>query len=108
LATSVIQNKKKPIPKENFHNPDFFKFRYMYTLTAGQKELGKTLHHQNSRSYELTTNSQGTLAPASSQSSHFDDKVEAYIASKDDKPKRKLERNMFISQLTLYDENQQR
>jgi hypothetical protein len=54
---------------------------------------------------ELTTNSQGTFAL--SQSSHFDNEVEAYLASKDDKSERKLERNMFISQLSRYDENQE-
>jgi hypothetical protein len=42
------------------------------------------------------------LEPVSSQSTHFDNEVEAYLASKDDKSERKLERNMFISQLTLY------
>jgi hypothetical protein len=50
------------------------------------------------------------LASTSStpSTSQFDDEVEAYLASKDDNSDRTLERNMFISQLTLYDENQQR
>jgi hypothetical protein len=60
----------------------------------------KTVDHM----IALTTNSQGTLAAVSFQSSHFDNEVEAYLVSKDDKS----ERYMFISQLTLYDENQER
>jgi hypothetical protein len=31
----------------------------------------------------------------------------AYLASKDDKTEQELKQNMFISQLTLYDENQE-
>jgi hypothetical protein len=43
---------------------------------------------------ELTTNSQGTLASA-----HFENKVEAYLASKNDKSEQILEQimsNFFI------------
>jgi hypothetical protein len=54
---------------------------------------------------ELTTNRQRSLAPAASQSLHFEDEVEEYLVSKDDNFERKLERNMFISQLTLYNAN---
>jgi hypothetical protein len=50
---------------------------------------------------ELNTKSQGWLVPALFHSSPFDEEVEAYLASIDHKSERKLERNMFISQLTL-------
>jgi hypothetical protein len=66
---------------------------------AGQKKPAKQYIIKTAdRMIELNTNSQETWAPASSQSSHFDNEVEAYLAC--------LCRNMFISQLTLYDENQ--
>jgi hypothetical protein len=66
----------------------------MCTLTAGQKESAKRYIIKTAdRMIELTTTSQRTLAPASSPSSHFDTKVEPYLAC--------LCGNMLISQLTL-------
>jgi hypothetical protein len=55
-------------------NPDFFKCRYIRTLTA-KGYFSKTA----GRMIELTTYSQGTFALASSQSSNFDNEVEASI-----------------------------
>jgi hypothetical protein len=67
---------------------------------AGQKELAKRYIIQIAdRMIELTMNSQETLMNASSQSLHFDNEAVAYFAC--------LCSNMFISQLTLYDENQE-
>jgi hypothetical protein len=68
----------------------------MCTLTAGQKESAKRYIIKTAdRLIKLTTNSQGTLVPALSYSSHFDIEVEVYLASNDDKS----ERIMFNSQL---------
>jgi hypothetical protein len=53
----------------------------MCALTAGQKESAKRyIIKIADHKIELTLNRQGTLVPASSQSSHFDNEVEAYLA----------------------------
>jgi hypothetical protein len=50
-------------------------------IDTGQKESAKRyINNTAERMIKFTTNSQETWAPASSQTSHFDNKVEAYLA----------------------------
>jgi SpoVK/Ycf46/Vps4 family AAA+-type ATPase len=59
---------------------------------AGQKESAKSyIIKTTDRLIQLTTNCQETLPPALSQPLNFDNEVEVYLASKDDKSEPKQE-----------------